>query len=89
MAVYVSARDVTALRQRVATTHVSQATLAREVNTSPARISQILSGRAHAITVTTAAAIERALGVPVGTYFTVTECSELVRAYIAPTQGAA
>jgi transcriptional regulator with XRE-family HTH domain len=84
MAVYVRARDVTALRERVATTHVSQATLAREAKTSPARISQILSGRAHTITVTTAAAIERALGVSTGTYFVVTESPDLVRAYSTP-----
>jgi transcriptional regulator with XRE-family HTH domain len=89
MAVYVSARDVTALRDRIVATHTTQVALARAANTSPARISQIVSGRATAITVTLAAAIERALGVPPGTLFGITVPAELVEPYISPTTGAA
>jgi transcriptional regulator with XRE-family HTH domain len=70
-------------------TGVTQAALARAACTSRARISLIMSGRATTITVTAAAAIERALGVPHGTYFYLIDSVALVRAYIPPTRDAA
>lgn len=89
MAVHVHLRDVTALRDRMAVTGTTQAILARAAHTSPARISQIVSGRVTAISVTAAAAIELALGVPRGHLFTVTEPVDLVAPYVRPDEGAA
>lgn len=89
MAVYVSVRDVTALRDRMALTQTTQVALARAAHTSPARISQIVSGRLTTITVAAAAAIEIALGVPRGALFAVPEPLDLVRPYVDPKQGAA
>jgi len=89
MAVYVSLRDVTALRDRMALTQTTQVALAGAAHTSPARISQIVSGRVTAIPVVAAAAIELALGVPRGTLFAVPEPIDLVAPYVTPAQGAA
>jgi transcriptional regulator with XRE-family HTH domain len=89
MAVFVRIRDVTALRDRMALTQITQAALARAAHTSPARISQIMSGRITTITVAAAAAIERALGVPRGTHFAVPEPVDLVQPYVTPDEGAA
>ncbi|HEX5119810.1 MAG TPA: helix-turn-helix transcriptional regulator [Pseudonocardiaceae bacterium] len=89
MPVYVRARDPSALRARLAATGTTQATLARAAHTSAARISQIVSGRVTTITVTSAAAIELALGVPRGHLFAVSEPTDLVQPYIDPAEGAA
>lgn len=89
MAVYVSLRDVTTLRDRMAVTHTTQARLAEAAHTSPARISQIVSGRLTTITVAAAAAIELALGVPRGALFAVPEKPELVQPYVTSDTGAA
>jgi plasmid maintenance system antidote protein VapI len=89
MAVYVRVRDVMALRQRIGATVVTQVHLASILNTSPARISQLVSARPTAITVTAAAAIELALGVPRGTFFEIDDSPDLVAPYIATGRGAA
>lgn len=89
MAVYVRVRDVPLLRYRIAATQTSQAHLARVVNISPSRISQIVSGRHTVIPATLAAALENALGVARGALFELATPSDLVQPYLTAATGAA
>lgn len=83
MAVYVRVRDASTLRARIAAARMTQARLALAAGMSPARISQITSGRDTSITVTAAAALERALNAEPGDLFEVTDPVDLVRPYVA------
>lgn len=88
MAVYVRVRDPDQLRARMSATRYTQAALARAINVSGARISQVLSGQVGT-SLAAAAAIEDALDVPRGTYFEIRAPGDLIRPYIVPKTGAA
>jgi transcriptional regulator with XRE-family HTH domain len=70
--VHVRVRDSQALRERLETVS-SHAQVAMRAGMSPARLSQILTGRAPRIRVAQAARLEEVLDVPRGTFFTYAE----------------
>jgi transcriptional regulator with XRE-family HTH domain len=80
--VHVRVRDRQALRERLRTVS-SHAETAAKAGMSPARLSQILTGRAPVIKMEQAARLEDVLGVRRGTFFSFAEDTELVAEFVA------